>query len=100
MPSLTPRRPVLLSLLAAAFGVLATMAPAKAASDWQVVKIGGWDYLTVDNIAKFYGFPPTLEPVNRTIHLDNGRNQLEVTLDSREAIVNGVRNWLCFPVIQ
>src|SRR5205814_10431170 len=27
------------------------------------------------------------------------RNQLQLTLDSREAIVNGVRNWLCFPVI-
>ncbi|MBA2743511.1 MAG: N-acetylmuramoyl-L-alanine amidase, partial [Chthoniobacterales bacterium] len=73
---------------------------AGAASDWQVVKVGGWDYLTVDNVAKFYGFPLTLEAVNKTIRLDNGRNQLEVTLDSREAIVNGVRNWLCFPILQ
>lgn len=73
---------------------------AGAASDWQAVKIGGWDYLTVDNVAKFYGFPLTLEAVNKTIRLDNGRNQLEVTLDSREAIVNGVRNWLCFPILQ
>ncbi len=72
---------------------------ASAASDWQVVKIGRWDYLTVDNIAKFYGFAGDLTPVNKTIRLDNGRNQLEVTLDSREAIVNGVRNWLCFPVL-
>lgn len=72
---------------------------ARAASDWQVIKVGGWDYLTVDNIAKFYSFPPTLDPINKTIRLDNGRNSLEVTLDSREAIVNGVRNWLCFPVL-
>ncbi|MDQ6654466.1 MAG: N-acetylmuramoyl-L-alanine amidase, partial [Verrucomicrobiota bacterium] len=70
-----------------------------AASDWQVVKVGGWDYLTVDNIAKFYGFAGDVHPVNNAIHLDNGRNQLEVTLGSREAIVNGVRNWLCFPVL-
>ncbi len=73
---------------------------ARAASEWQVVKVGGWDYLTVDNIASFYRFPPTLEPVNKTIRLESGANQLEVTLGSREAIVNGVRNWLCFPILQ
>lgn len=74
-------------------------ATAKAASDWQVIKVGKWDYLTVDNIAKFYGFPSEVAPVGKTIRLENGRNQLEVTLDSREAMVNGVRNWLSFPVM-
>ncbi len=72
---------------------------ARAASEWQVIKVGKWDYLSIDNIAKFYGFPGPVEPVNKSIQLDNGRIQLEVRLDSREAIVNGVRNWLCFPVI-
>jgi len=70
-----------------------------AAADWHVIKVGRWDYLSVDNIAKFYGFAGDLTPINKTVRLDNGKNQLEVTLDSREAIVNGVRNWLCFPVI-
>jgi len=72
---------------------------ARAAAEWQIIKIGKWDYLTVDNIAKFYGFSDDVTPVNKTIRLDNGRNQLEVTLDSREAIGNGVGNWLCFPVL-
>ncbi len=70
----------------------------RAATEWQVVKVGKWDYLTVENVAKFYGFSGDVEPINRTIRLDSGRNQLELTLDSREAIVNGVRNWLCFPI--
>ena len=35
-----------------------------------------------------------------TIRLGNSLDQLGVTLDSREAIVNGVRNWLCFPVTE
>lgn len=73
---------------------------ARAASEWKVVKINGWDYLSVDNVAQFYGFAGPIEIVNHSIRLDNGKNQLEVTLDSREAIVNGVRNWLCFPVIE
>ena len=73
---------------------------ARAASEWQVVKVGKWDYLTVDNIAKFYGLGGDLTPVNKSIRLASGQNALEVTLDSREAIVNGVRNWFCFPVIE
>lgn len=92
-------RTLRLRALCAGALVWAFSAVAHGASDWQVVKVGRWDYLTVDNIAKFYGFGGDLTPVNKTIRLDNGRNQLEVTLDSREAIVNGVRNWLCFPVI-
>lgn len=94
------RHPFLHQLCAVALLLLAWSPLARAASDWQVVKVGGWDYLTVDNVAKFYGFPQTLEPINKTIRLDSGRNQLEVTLGSREAIVNGVRNWLCFPILQ
>lgn len=96
---MTPRNTFLPRLCALALLVLALAPDVKAASDWQVIKVGGWDYLTVDNIAAFYSFPQTVTPVNKTIRLASARNQLEVTLDSREAIINGVRNWLCFPVI-
>ncbi|HYJ05207.1 MAG TPA: N-acetylmuramoyl-L-alanine amidase [Chthoniobacterales bacterium] len=67
--------------------------------DWQVIKVGPRDYLTVDNIAKFYGLIGNVDSTGKIVVLNNGRNQLQVTLDSREAVVNGVRNWLCFPVI-
>src|SRR6476620_1486133 len=67
--------------------------------DWQVIKVGPRDYLSVDNIAKFYGLLGNVDSTGKSVVLNNGRNQLQVTLDSREAIVNGVRNWLCFPVI-
>jgi N-acetylmuramoyl-L-alanine amidase len=101
-PSMTPgRNPYARTLCSAfAFAFLLLAGSASAASEWQVIKVGRWDYLTVDNIAKFYGFPGPVQIVNKSIRLDNGRNQLEVTLDSREAIVNGARTWLCFPVIE
>jgi N-acetylmuramoyl-L-alanine amidase len=67
--------------------------------DWQVIKVGPRDYLNLDNIAKFYGLIGNVDSTGKSVVLNNGRNQLQVTLDSREAIVNGVRNWLCFPVI-
>lgn len=68
-------------------------------NDWQVIKVGPRDYLSVDNIAKFYGLIGNVDSTGKSVVLNNGRNQLQVTLDSRECIVNGVRNWLCFPVI-
>jgi N-acetylmuramoyl-L-alanine amidase len=72
---------------------------AKPNADWQVIKVGPRDYLSVDNIAKFYGLLGNVDSTGKSVVLNNGRNQLQLTLDSREAIVNGVRNWLCFPVI-
>jgi N-acetylmuramoyl-L-alanine amidase len=69
-------------------------------ADWQVVKVNSRDYLNADNIGKFYSLLGNLDSTGKTIVLNNGRNQLQLTLDSREAIVNGVRNWLCFPVIE
>jgi N-acetylmuramoyl-L-alanine amidase len=67
--------------------------------DWQIIKVGPRDYLSADNIAKFYGLLGNVDSTGKIVVLNNGRNQLQVTLDSREAIVNGVRNWLSFPVI-
>ncbi len=68
-----------------------------AAVEWQVIKINGRDFLSVDNIAKFYGFPnPTID--GRNVELNNGKNEMQFHIDSREMLINGVRNWLSFPV--
>jgi N-acetylmuramoyl-L-alanine amidase len=72
---------------------------AKPNADWQVIKVGPREYLSADNIAKFYGLLGNVDSTGKVVVLNNGRNQLQLTLNSREAIVNGVRNWLCFPVI-
>ena len=89
-----------LSKTAATLAALFTFAAAGLAADWQVVKVGPREYLTVDNIAQFYGLPTGVAPVNRRIRLDNGKNSIEIQLDSREMMINGVRNWLCFPVAE
>lgn len=77
----------------------APSATPKPSVDWQVIKVGARDYLSADNIAKFYGLLGNVDSTGKTVVLNNGRSQLQLTLESREAIVNGVRNWLCFPVI-
>ncbi len=83
-----------------------------SADDWKVLHLDGRDYLSLDNVAKFYNFPNQVPPVSQIISanpvesltkkllLDNGRQQLEVTLNSREIILNGVRQWLSFPIAQ
>lgn len=45
----------LLILLAIVLAGLSGTGPASGAQDWVVVKADGRDYLTMDNIAEFYG---------------------------------------------
>ena len=68
-----------------------------AAVEWHVIKVNGRDFLSVDNIAKFYGFPnPAVDGKN--VKLSSDKNELQFRVDSREMLINGVRNWLSFPV--
>ena len=89
------------SVLAFVFACLAlTSSIAIAAAEWQVIKINGHDYLTVDNIAKFYGLPAEVVPSGAKIQTETADHPLEFVSGSREAMINGARSWLCFPVIE
>lgn len=71
-----------------------------AADDWQVIKVNGRDYLTVDNISKFYGLPAEVAPSGTQIKLETVKNPLEFIRGSREVFINGARSWLCFPLLE
>lgn len=91
------------SKLVGAVAIIAFAIGANAASatePWQIIKVGTHDYLSVDNIAKFYGLPTGGPSDGRKIKTENAKGSLEFTLDSREIFINGARNWLCFPIIQ
>ena len=89
------------SVLAFVFAFLALSSSiAIAAAEWQVIKISGHDYLSVDNISKFYGLPAEVVPSGAKIQSDTADHPLEFVSGSREAIINGARSWLCFPVIE
>ncbi len=70
------------------------------ADDWQIIKVNGHDYLTVENIAKFYGLPADVVPSGEKIQLEAVKNPLEFVRGSREAMINGARSWLCFPLVE
>src|SRR5436190_3110244 len=73
---------------------------ASAADDWQVIKINGHDYLSVDNIARFYRLAAEVAPSGAKIRLETVRNPLEFVRGSREVMINGARGWLCFPLVE
>lgn len=43
--------------------------------------------------------PPAAVAASKTISLDSGKDQLEVTVGLRECQVNGVKQWLAFPIM-
>jgi N-acetylmuramoyl-L-alanine amidase len=73
---------------------------ALAADDWQIIKVSGQDYLSVDNISRFYGLPAGITASGEKVEFEAAKNPLEFVSGSREAIINGARSWLCFPVIE
>ncbi len=103
-----------------------------SAVEWTLQRFEGREYVTLDNVAEFYGFPkpppvvliqepapapapetvktdgpapiagaepPVASPASKTITLDSGSAQLEVTVGLREIQINGVKQWLAFPVL-
>src|SRR6266536_1725624 len=86
------------ALLATAIALARTLA--FAADDWQIIKINGHDYLSVDNVSRFYGLPAEVASAGGKVPVETVKNPLEFVRDSREAIINGARSWLCFPLIE
>ncbi|MGB8170030.1 MAG: N-acetylmuramoyl-L-alanine amidase [Chthoniobacteraceae bacterium] len=91
-----------------------------ATPEWVVQRFEGRDYVSLDSAAKFYGLPmpPRIEPVplfgppvegkdfaslgsappapDFTLKTDQA--EIQVIVNSSEIMINGVRQWLAFPV--
>src|SRR5881409_1316751 len=71
-----------------------------AAGDWQIIRVSGQDYLSVENISRFYGLPAGVVGAGEKIRFETIKNPLEFVSGSRETMINGARSWLCFPIIE
>jgi N-acetylmuramoyl-L-alanine amidase len=71
-----------------------------AGDDWKIIKISGHDYLTIENISRFYGLPAGVVAQGEKMRFETVKNPLEFVSGSREAMINGARSWLCFPLIE
>src|SRR5437879_677440 len=89
------------SVIAFVFGFFVIASTSStAAVEWQIIKVNGHDYLSVDNISKFYGLPAKVVPSGSKIQSETANPPLEFVSGSREAMINGARSWLCFPVVE
>jgi len=96
--SLPVKRWSVLAVVFASFALPPSIAI--AAADWQVIKVNGHDYLSVQNVSEFYGLPAEVVPSGAKIQSETADHPLEFVSGSREAMINGARSWLCFPVIE
>jgi len=87
-----------IAFLAGAIAI--SQATALAADDWQIIKLSGQDYLSVDNISRFYGLPAGIAASGEKVEFEAAKNPLEFVSGSREVMINGARSWLCFPAIE
>src|SRR5947199_101224 len=62
-----------------------------AASEWEVIKVSGHDYLSIDNISRFYGLPAGVAGAGDKIRFETVKNPLEFVSGSREAMINVAR---------
>ena len=83
----------LLGLITAA----ALLASAAAATEWNVVKQNGRDYVSFKNLAEFYHFGE-FSHANRTISLRSDRRGILAHAETNEIRINGVRFYTLFPL--
>ena len=94
----TVRRWLNLALLTG--GIALAQTTTLAGDDWHIIKVSGHDYLTVENISRFYGLPAGVVAQGEKMRFETVKNPLEFVSGSREAMINGARSWLCFPLIE
>ena len=81
-------------------GIALAQTTTLAGDDWHIIKLSGHDYLTVENISRFYGLPAGVVAQGEKMRFETVKNPLEFVSGSREAMINGARSWLCFPLIE
>ena len=63
-------------------------------------RIGGRDYVRLSDWARAKGYNLRWLKRDETLEIQGRGSRISVSVDSREAEINGVRLWLLFPVVQ
>jgi N-acetylmuramoyl-L-alanine amidase len=87
-------RKIRLSLLV----LFAACAPALAA-DWTLIKHDGRDYVTLDNIAEFYGLAG-ISKVSNSVLVGSGTRTLRGGVGSSELYINNLKFILSYPIAE
>ncbi len=81
-----PSFAVLFCLLISCFSVL----PAYAQAGWDVIQIGGRDYVSVESLKKFYSFTKLTRTGNSVV-LENSKVEMKLKVGGNECLMNNVK---------
>ena len=81
-----------LTLALFSFGAIASV-PANSR-----LRIGGTEYLQVDDWARSHGFTRKWTAPRDEMRLSSSYSSILLNADSRKMILNGIEIWLCFPI--
>ncbi|TSA32768.1 MAG: N-acetylmuramoyl-L-alanine amidase [Verrucomicrobiaceae bacterium] len=69
-------------------------------SGWEIKSFDGHDYVPLGETATFYGLGEEASPASGSKKLHGGNREITAVRNSREIIIDGVKHWLAFPVIE
>src|SRR3954449_5759628 len=69
-------------------------------SESEMICVEDPDYVTLASVVASYGLSTSAYSGNEELSATGGSSSLTVRADSRQALINGVRHWLSFPVRQ
>jgi len=89
-------RPTTISVVCFVFLMLVT----SYGSAWDLVKIENRDYVRIEELAEFYKLGQPISLGGSMISLAGANSAIRFNVGSRESVINGVKHWLCFPVLE
>jgi len=89
--TLLPLRHITHAIMACVF-LVAAIVPASAEQRgvWELIKVNGRDYVSVESMKKFYRFTKLTE-VGKTVILENRKVEMRLTVDGNECLMNRVK---------
>lgn len=97
---ITPSLSLACRALVVTFAVFAAMVPrasAAPASGWDVAKIEGRDYVSVESMKRFYNFTKLTRSGNSAV-LENAKVEMKLRVGGNECLMNGVKFVFSNPV--
>ncbi len=76
------------------FAGMASKTTAATGSGWDVAKIDGRDYVSVESMKRFYNFTH-LKRVGNSVLLENAKVEMKLKVGSSECLMNGVKFVFC-----
>ena len=77
----------------------ASMVSARQEGDWTLYKLEGRDYVTMENVADFYGLNTVNRSENNAFEVRGGSRSLRGQVNGKELFINNIKFNLSYPVV-